>query len=966
MPTCTIEVRSRIVGQTTDAIDPILLDIFDERITVAELIARTVTEQISHDALAYPQTVFACLIARCQPDALLDGLKGDLQDNSRLIHSARYFAIGRIAAQWTLNHPTNYAIDQLCRSFEALCANPYLLQESTPDNVWYFWDHWEPRGYRPCLSGCLHVLELLVEHPQVADLLERIVRDGLAIDPPSAGTDTEYARKASEGYQQRRSSLYEPLAKALCKVGRLDYSLFRAVALRESGMIDGFCFKPDRYQQSTLSGYDQIRAEYSRQLARELAEDFRPEYAAQISHYYHYRGTYFLVKACAAIERLQVKKLTPFSYTGTVGAALGRMAKIMSFLDGDDLSAAVTALMRFKQETLEVIHSAAGIGEPLVLQAMGKEQLFRFVQLIYRLGHYTPEKHEHEVGVQNCDDPTEGVLDVPRFRALVEQIGREEIIALLERMHKGGLNIPGALMLTEAALGEHRDELLKKAQKRNQDAVKAYGLLPLQSDDEVLERYLFFKQFAKESKQFGPDRQANERAAAQVGLTNLAQVAGYEDAVRLEWAMEARISQQAESSTAPVAVGDYQLRLAIEPEGLSIIAGKDGKDLKSVPPPVKKSDDYKQLAELRDQLRAQASRFKTTLEEMMVTESVLTLDAMSDLIKLPMARPLLATLIFQLDGGDFGIFDPETQTFASIGDVPLPMPQQVRIAHAWHLFQAQVLAKWQRAIVRKRIVQPFKQAFRELYILTPAEEDTAIFSNRFVGHTLNPKVATKLFQSRGWQMLRPDYSDIAEPAKIFHRLGMQAIFSFPDAGHFLSETDSITSDSLQFMPYPFIHDFRTNPAEHRLPLVDIPPIILSEVMRDADLVVSVAQQEEKWQSGEITLRRGELTRMLVEDLGVTGVTVDGHFAYVQGKLARYRVHLSSAVIHFEPGSYLCIVPDRWGEKTANLFLPFADVDDAKLCEVVSKILLLINDDKIKDASITQQIAQHVQQQGSAV
>ena len=85
------------------------------------------------------------------------------------------------------------------------------------------------------------------------------------------------------------------------------------------------------------------------------------------------------------------------------------------------------------------------------------------------------------------------------------------------------------------------------------------------------------------------------------------------------------------------------------------------------------------------------------------------------------------------------------------------------------------------------------------------------------------------------------------------------------------------------------------------------------------------------------------------------LTVEGHFAYVQGKLARYRVHLGSAVIHIEPGNYLCIVPDRWGKTHDKLFLPFADEHDSKISEVISKILLLLADDRIKDESILRQI-----------
>jgi hypothetical protein len=119
-------------------------------------------------------------------------------------------------------------------------------------------------------------------------------------------------------------------------------------------------------------------------------------------------------------------------------------------------------------------------------------------------------------------------------------------------------------------------------------------------------------------------------------------------------------------------------------------------------------------------------------------------------------------------------------------------------------------------------------------------------------------------------------------------------------------------------------------------------------MFDADLIVSVAQR-----SGEVRLsteacqRRGELVTALLEELGLPGVRVEGHFAYVQGRLARYRVHLGSAAIHIEPGNYLGIVPAGWGQRHEQLFLPFADEGDSKASEVISKLLLLVHDDKIR-------------------
>ncbi len=131
-------------------------------------------------------------------------------------------------------------------------------------------------------------------------------------------------------------------------------------------------------------------------------------------------------------------------------------------------------------------------------------------------------------------------------------------------------------------------------------------------------------------------------------------------------------------------------------------------------------------------------------------------------------------------------------------------------------------------------------------------------------------------------------------------------------------------------------------------------------MRDADLVVAVAQREgERVLSKEAYESRAQLITALLDDLGLPNVRTEGHFAYVTGKLADYRVHLGSAVIHIDPGNYLCIVPAKWGMTHEKLFLPFADEKDGKISEVISKILLLIADDKIKDESILRQIRRKV-------
>ena len=137
-------------------------------------------------------------------------------------------------------------------------------------------------------------------------------------------------------------------------------------------------------------------------------------------------------------------------------------------------------------------------------------------------------------------------------------------------------------------------------------------------------------------------------------------------------------------------------------------------------------------------------------------------------------------------------------------------------------------------------------------------------------------------------------------------------------------------------------------------LEKIEPLVFSEVMRDVDLIASVAQIGEddvKW-STETAQRRTELIVTLMKDIGLNQVRCEGNFAYIEGKLANYRIHLGSGVIHIQPGNYLCIVPER--TKKDDLYLPFADTD-LRMAEILSKIFLLISDYKIKGELILSQI-----------
>src|SRR5262249_42446121 len=133
------------------------------------------------------------------------------------------------------------------------------------------------------------------------------------------------------------------------------------------------------------------------------------------------------------------------------------------------------------------------------------------------------------------------------------------------------------------------------------------------------------------------------------------------------------------------------------------------------------------------------------------------------------------------------------------------------------------------------------------------------------------------------------------------------------------------------------------------------PLVFSEVMRDLDLVVSVAHRGgvDPESSASTVEMRATLVRETCALLKLSNVTVQGRNVLIEGKLGSYSVHLGSGVVHRQPGGALCIIPVH-AQQRGRLFLPFAD-DDPKTAEVVSKVLLLARDTEIRDPSILEQI-----------
>jgi hypothetical protein len=231
--------------------------------------------------------------------------------------------------------------------------------------------------------------------------------------------------------------------------------------------------------------------------------------------------------------------------------------------------------------------------------------------------------------------------------------------------------------------------------------------------------------------------------------------------------------------------------------------------------------------------------------------------------------------------------------------------------------------------------------FRELYVLTAAETADSTHSHRYAGHQIQPRQALALLGARGWVA-----NDEDGVQRTFHAAGLTTTVSFLGTGGTPAEVEGLTLDAVEFS---------RRGEWQALPLDAIPPRLFSEVMRDLDLVVSVAHRGGV--DPEATASTVEIRASLVREtctlLKLDNVTLRGAHALVAGQLGSYSVHLGSGVVHRQPGGALCIVPVH-SQHRGRLFLPFAD-DDPRTAEVLSKVLLLARDMTIKDPVILTQL-----------
>ncbi|MBB3063321.1 DUF4132 domain-containing protein [Microbulbifer rhizosphaerae] len=419
-----------------------------------------------------------------------------------------------------------------------------------------------------------------------------------------------------------------------------------------------------------------------------------------------------------------------------------------------------------------------------------------------------------------------------------------------------------------------------------------------------------------------------------------------------------------------------------------------GKIQKSVPARVKEqhAGELKELRGALKDIKAMLGVQKERLEQLFLKEKTWPFDTWVERYR---DHPIVGTtarkLIWRFVGEDsvaLGIYHNDQLVDCAGNALALPdAPVEVSL---WHpiISGAAEIKTWRECIERLEIVQPFKQAHREVYLLTDAEVNTGVYSNRFASHIIKQHQFNALAATRGWRYsLQGAWDGGDQIAQLgLPQFNLWAEFWVHGIGEYGNDTTEagvftyISTDQVRF------YHIRTSaenldegnihgdtPADLR----EVPALVLSEVFRDVDLFVGVCSvgNDPEWSDGgpegrfrdywhsfsfgklnaSAHTRKAILEKLVPKlKIGPQCKFID-RFLVVEGQRRTYKIHLGSGNILMEPNNqYLCIVPDSRKKTAADkVFLPFEG--DNTLSVILSKAVLLAEDRKIKDSTINSQI-----------
>ncbi len=357
--------------------------------------------------------------------------------------------------------------------------------------------------------------------------------------------------------------------------------------------------------------------------------------------------------------------------------------------------------------------------------------------------------------------------------------------------------------------------------------------------------------------------------------------------------------------------GPHDLYLFLSDDGeveLTIFERASGRAL-GTPPHALAPEHFAVFQEARAVQRAVADALATQkdrLEQALETQRTWTTPAWRQVFG---AHPLMANLAGRLvwvdDAGTSAMVEGGAFVDATGAPVAFAEGTSLRLLHPAVDEVASVRA-WRARIVARRLVQPFKQAFREVVRLGPAGAASGDLSLHFEGVVTRLRTLASLLRARGWAGLGGTGPGGWVARRDLPGAGLAAVLTVRPVGkHREGQRRQVALGRVGFV----------EPGEGTIararPLARVPAVAYAEAMRDVALATAAAAvatepgSEAAAKRGaalvEVAIARADLVDALLPQLGLAGVArVEGTAALVACSGHVFRLDLGSGDVTLDP------------------------------------------------------------------
>jgi len=442
---------------------------------------------------------------------------------------------------------------------------------------------------------------------------------------------------------------------------------------------------------------------------------------------------------------------------------------------------------------------------------------------------------------------------------------------------------------------------------------------------------------------------------------------------------------------AETAIGDAKAIVHLGEDGHVGVAwhSADGKPAKAAPSHIKKTfpKEVRSVASLAKELEQIYLAQRTRLESSFLLPRGMPVAHWRQYF---VEHPLLGFLgrrliwIFRNDEGSerSGIWSGKEVIDSSGNPVDFGAAQAVRLWHPLASDPAEI-QRWRERIFAAKIRQPFRQAFREFYIVTNDERQTKRYSNRFAKVLMRQHQFANLCRARGWdyRLMSANFDGANVPTKKFDSWKMRVEFyvDIPsDRDGSLLESAMGEQSGAGINLFIGSDQVRFYREGREIAIDDVPAILYSEVMRDVDLFTSVSAVggDETWAdqgdrgtgifsegfnvqelSGLIELRRETLSLVLPHTPIHDRCKIHKTWLEVRGQLGMYRIEFAwgGAMLVADTGFRRLKIPIKVLDAVSLDFSAIPVELDYRTETILRKAYVLADDWKIESPELIQQL-----------